>query len=77
MWAEPEGYGSLVDVFQLKPKYVVICRAYQRYTLTERLSTRPFTVPIERLWYIYQVDTVEMGYARYCDKDAYGRNGLR
>ncbi|GMS84772.1 hypothetical protein PENTCL1PPCAC_6947 [Pristionchus entomophagus] len=36
-------------------KCVIICRPYHRLTLTDRLTTRPFVVPIERIWYIYQL----------------------
>ncbi|KAF8363448.1 vps-15, partial [Pristionchus pacificus] len=36
-------------------KSVIICRPYHKLTLTERLTTRPFVVPIERIWYTYQL----------------------
>ncbi|CAJ0958498.1 unnamed protein product, partial [Mesorhabditis belari] len=38
-----------------KAKYAVSCRPYQKYTLFDRLSTRPFVVETERLWYMYQL----------------------
>ncbi|GMR37074.1 hypothetical protein PMAYCL1PPCAC_07269, partial [Pristionchus mayeri] len=36
-------------------KCVIICRPYHKVTLTDRLSTRPFVDPIERMWYTYQL----------------------
>ncbi|CAI4227608.1 unnamed protein product [Auanema sp. JU1783] len=42
------------NIYQ-KPKAVVLERLYQKYTLTDRLSTRPFINSEERLWYIFQI----------------------
>ncbi|GMT16741.1 hypothetical protein PFISCL1PPCAC_8038, partial [Pristionchus fissidentatus] len=36
-------------------KCVIICRPFHKLTLSDRLTTRPFVVPIERIWYTYQL----------------------
>ncbi|CAB3411195.1 unnamed protein product [Caenorhabditis bovis] len=39
----------------IKPKYAVMLRDYQKHTLFDRISTRPFLVQPEKVWYIYQL----------------------
>ncbi|UMM18342.1 hypothetical protein L5515_014451 [Caenorhabditis briggsae] len=37
----------------VKQKYAVMVRAFQKHTLFDRMSTRPFVVEAEKMWYIF------------------------
>ncbi|KAJ1353143.1 hypothetical protein KIN20_009711 [Parelaphostrongylus tenuis] len=37
------------------PKWAVLIRPYQKQTLCDRLSTRPYVIQQEKIWYIYQI----------------------
>ncbi|VDO71904.1 unnamed protein product [Heligmosomoides polygyrus] len=37
------------------PKWAVLIRPFQKQTLCDRLSSRPYIVPQEKIWYIYQL----------------------
>ncbi|VDO21646.1 unnamed protein product [Haemonchus placei] len=42
-------------IIQVTPKWAVLIRPFQKQTLCDRLSTRPFIVQQEKIWYIYQL----------------------
>lgn len=37
----------------VKQKYAVMVRAFQKHTLFDRMSTRPFVVDAEKMWYMF------------------------
>ncbi|CAI5443457.1 unnamed protein product [Caenorhabditis angaria] len=39
----------------IKQKCAVVLRTYQKNTLFDRMSTRPFVIQAEKIWYIYQL----------------------
>ncbi|KAL6735866.1 hypothetical protein Aduo_006271 [Ancylostoma duodenale] len=44
-----------VKKIYVTPKCAVLIRPFQKQTLCDRLSTRPFIVQQEKIWYIYQL----------------------
>ncbi|KAK6060953.1 HEAT repeat protein [Cooperia oncophora] len=44
-----------VKKIYVTPKWAVLIRPFQKQTLCDRLSTRPFIVQQEKIWYIYQL----------------------
>lgn len=44
-----------IRTIQSRKTHAILVRSYQKYTLFDRLSTRPFINDQERLWYIYQL----------------------
>ncbi|VDM51815.1 unnamed protein product [Angiostrongylus costaricensis] len=42
-------------IAQVTPKWAVLIRPFQKQTLCDRLSTRPYIIQQEKIWYIYQI----------------------
>jgi phosphoinositide-3-kinase regulatory subunit 4 len=43
------------EVLGVSEKAVVFYRPYMKYSLYERINTRPFLLPIEKAWLAYQL----------------------
>ncbi|KJH49417.1 hypothetical protein DICVIV_04432 [Dictyocaulus viviparus] len=60
------------------PKWAVLIRPFQKQTLCDRLSTRPFIVQQEKMWYIYQLfkGLAQCQKANICHGDLKSQNVL-
>uniref|UniRef100_A0A0K0DIL4 Protein kinase domain-containing protein n=1 Tax=Angiostrongylus cantonensis TaxID=6313 RepID=A0A0K0DIL4_ANGCA len=46
---------KITKIAQVTPKWAVLIRPFQKQTLCDRLSTRPYIIQQEKIWYIYQI----------------------
>ncbi|KAK6737527.1 hypothetical protein RB195_019934 [Necator americanus] len=67
-----------VKKIYVTPKCAVLIRPFQKQTLCDRLSTRPFIVQQEKIWYIYQLfkAVAQCQKANVCHGDLKSQNVL-
>ena len=55
--AQCSGHASIASfrIAELRPHFAYIVRQYVRFSLYDRLSTRPFLAEIEKYWIVYQL----------------------